>query len=108
MYFNLPLTNSFFFLFFFTFLVSGSKPGLGLCEHGEAGPVLRGCSDGGERECGCVAGQCGALWSADGGCSSLWPGPAGVLSGLWHRLQSGCAESPHPGTSFIIITIITT
>lgn len=48
--------------------------------------------------CGCFAGQYGALWSADGGCPSLRPGPAGLLPGLWLRLQPGSARPCHSGT----------
>lgn len=47
--------------------------------------------------CECVAGQCGALWPADGGRTSLWPGPAGLLPGLWVRLQPGSAQPAHTG-----------
>ena len=50
--------------------------------------------------CWCVAGQCGALWSADGRCPGLWPGPAGLLPGLWLRLQSGRAQPSHSGIVF--------
>lgn len=52
--------------------------------------------------CGCVAGQCGTLWSTNGDCPSLWPGPAGLLPGLWLGLQSGSAQPSHSGAVFFL------
>lgn len=78
----------------------GFEPCSSLRVHGKADSVLWGSSHSRKWVCGCVAGQRGALWSADGDYPSLWPGPTWLLSDLWLRLQSWSAQPSHFGTVF--------
>lgn len=105
LYFNIFLIKFVFFLMvsniiFLSVLFLGFEPSSSLRVHGKAGSVLWGRSHSRKWVCGCVAGQCGALWSADGGYPSLWPGPTWLLPDLWLRLQSWSAQPSHFGTVF--------